>query len=209
MKHYYYGKFPEGWEKWNGKATENDYLIGENGWIAFRFRGRFRMRSPSGSWETLGYSPIWGSGYSHWTELQSTNREWFSDNALEAAFSRMVPPVVLEWAIVPMAEKTRQVMAEGRLQQSQWAKAVKNMYGNKCAVTGSTVGLEACHIKPFAECTPAEAVDLNNGVCLTASVHALFDSGAQLPADDPLAKIIDPRKWALLLERRKELLAQK
>lgn len=203
MKHYYRGDFPEGYKEWKATATQGDYLIDPDFKVtAFFYKSRFRLRNEIGQWVTLGSAPIWNTGWHFHVVLQSSNREWLSDYTLERRFNEVCPHDVFEYEIMPLEEKTRQVMAEGRLQQSQWAAAVKAKAGGRCMVTGSTVGLQACHIKPFAICTAAEAVDVANGICLTASIHALFDSGAELPAGDPLATIIDKAKWAALLKQR-------
>ncbi|EDL8063703.1 hypothetical protein CTA21_16250 [Salmonella enterica] len=113
-----------------------------------------------------------------------------------------------QYAIEPVEDKYRQIQSRARRQQSAWAKLIKE--AGICMVTGSREGLEAAHIKPFAICTAAEAVDLNNGVCLTATVHKIFDSITsidQIAEDEPMRKIMDMDKLAELLALRQLMLA--
>lgn len=52
-------------------------------------------------------------------------------------------------------------------------------YEGKCALTGLAFPdlLEACHIVPWAECTPAQQIDVTNGVLLNRLHHRMFDTG--------------------------------
>lgn len=65
------------------------------------------------------------------------------------------------------------------MRQVLFRAAVLEAYGEKCAVTGIayTELLEACHIVPWAECTPAEQVDPRNGILLNRLHHGMFDRG--------------------------------
>ncbi|EJG5414250.1 HNH endonuclease [Salmonella enterica] len=112
------------------------------------------------------------------------------------------------YALTPTEEKYREIKSRARRQQSAWAKIIKE--AGICWVTGSREGLEAAHIKPFSICTAAEAVSLDNGVCLTATVHKMFDSITsidQIPDDEPMRKIMDMDKFVELLELRNLMLA--
>lgn len=50
--------------------------------------------------------------------------------------------------------------------------------GRSCQLSGVTTPalLQACHIKPFAECADQERLDPENGLCLALHIHAAFDA---------------------------------
>jgi hypothetical protein len=63
--------------------------------------------------------------------------------------------------------------------QSVFSLGTSVVWGGRCAITGSSLGLEAAHLKPVAICEdddPALA-DPYNGILLTASLHRLMDAG--------------------------------
>lgn len=184
---------PDGFDRW-WKGDRATPLFDSDGRVAFWYRNRVRIRDELGQWETLGYQSIYGSSYFYWLVLSPRHKESFSDYVLDRALGRELIPEDIP--------KTRTVETQARLQQTAWAKAIKARDG-KCIVTGSRIALEACHIKPFAECTHAEAVALDNGVTLTASVHALLDSGQELDLSDPLSSIMDIEKYLSIVARQR------
>ena len=64
------------------------------------------------------------------------------------------------------------------LQQILFRDAVRKSYSLKCAFTGMgfQTALEACHIIPWASSTPAQRMDVRNGLLLNSFHHKLFDS---------------------------------
>lgn len=214
--YYYQGGFPEGFRTW-WRAFQNDPrtpapnpkpLIDAEGRAAMIHRGRLRVRSAIGNWESLGYNHWTGGDYYNWVELQTCNKAWLSSRVLEQLFNGQMPPAEQEYVILPADEKYRQIESVARRQQSQWAKAIKALATGKCRVTGSTLALEAAHIKPFAICSAAEAVALSNGVCLTATVHKLFDSISSvddIPKDDPMRQVMNLDALAELIARRNKM----
>ncbi|BDH45214.1 hypothetical protein TUM12370_12580 [Salmonella enterica subsp. enterica serovar Choleraesuis] len=208
---YYYGKFPKGMSALNNDpstGTINDY---ETGITVFWYAGYIRLRHPDKSWVSLYVSSNYGRRDGYWCVLQPSNPKCYDayfleyilmgevhQHAITEDLARTIGggkllAEVVEVLEMPASEKTRQVMKKQRIQQTKWASAIKALAGFKCQATGTRYALEACHIKPFAECTNEEAWDLANGICLTASVHALYDSGLYecLDPDDPLTAIIN------------------
>ncbi|THA90239.1 HNH endonuclease [Enterobacter hormaechei] len=192
---------PDGFDSWRA-GDKSTPLIDSDGNVAMYYAGRIRVRDAHGFWETLGYQQIYQSSYFYWLVLSESNRDWKSDAVLDWALGNMLMPQdVIEEA------KTRPVEAQARLQHTAWAQAIKSRDG-ACVVTGSTYALEACHVKPFAVCTVAEARDLDNGVTLTASVHSLLDSGIRdLNPADPLTSIVKVDAWTELCRRVDEAVA--
>jgi predicted restriction endonuclease len=72
-----------------------------------------------------------------------------------------------------------ETVIEPRPHQQALRKIMLEYWENSCAVTDIPIEemLEACHIKPYRDCTPEEKLDPHNGLLLTANLHKLFDSG--------------------------------
>ncbi|EAT4124879.1 HNH endonuclease [Salmonella enterica] len=198
--------FPAGFDAWS-KGDREHPLMDDKGYVAMWYRGRYRIRDPFGFWKSLGRKSNYGRNY-YFVELQKTNSDWLSDWMLDSLLDDRISAEEQAFVIMPLAEKTREVESLARRQQSQWANAIRARAGNRCWITGSVVSLEAAHLKPFCLCSPAEAVSLDNGVCLTASVHRLFDRISaldELPEGDPIIALIDRQKMDELIRRRDTL----
>ncbi len=63
--------------------------------------------------------------------------------------------------------------------QMLFRQALLEAYSRRCALTGSTLqtGLESAHIISWSEATPAERLDVRNGILLTSWHHRLWDAG--------------------------------
>jgi predicted restriction endonuclease len=72
----------------------------------------------------------------------------------------------------------KETLIQARRGQGLFRQDVMKLWGC-CAVTGCSVPavLEACHIKPWSTSTDAERLDAENGLCLVANLHKLFDAG--------------------------------
>ena len=85
---------------------------------------------------------------------------------------------------IPNDDDTRQAYARRvRKGQSRFRKALQNLYGSRCAFTGTfeeTV-LEACHIISHAK-TGDNSLD--NGLLLRSDIHVLFDEHLMTLAND-------------------------
>jgi putative restriction endonuclease len=57
--------------------------------------------------------------------------------------------------------------------------ALLDAYGGACAFSGSSIpaALEAAHIVPWRYASPAQRLDVRNGLLLTSWHHRLFDAG--------------------------------
>lgn len=80
----------------------------------------------------------------------------------------------------------RQVLAQARIGQGKFRCDVAALWDTVCSVTGCglAAALIASHIKPWASSTNAERLDKFNGLYLSASIDALFDSGLVSFGDD-------------------------
>lgn len=63
--------------------------------------------------------------------------------------------------------------------QLMFRAALLRAYDYACAFTDLSFeeALEACHIVPWADCTPEERLDVRNGLLLNSFHHRLFDQG--------------------------------
>ena len=93
-------------------------------------------------------------------------------------------PAVVE--NIPNDDDTRQAYARRvRKGQSRFRKALQNLYGSRCAFTGTLEDavLEACHIISHAK-TGDNSLD--NGLLLRSDIHVLFDEHLMTLANDGL-----------------------
>ncbi len=87
---------------------------------------------------------------------------------------------------IPNDDDTRQAYARRvRKGQSRFRKALQNLYGSRCAFTGTPeeAVLEACHIISHAK-TGDNSMD--NGLLLRSDIHVLFDEHLMTLANDGL-----------------------
>ena len=64
-------------------------------------------------------------------------------------------------------------MVKIRREQGRFRKEVMSNWGGKCAITGSSLAVEACHIVRHAD---KGSASVENGIALAADFHKLFDS---------------------------------
>ena len=78
-----------------------------------------------------------------------------------------------------IAPTTKAALVNARVGQGLFRSQVLKVWGNCCAVTGSTTldAIRASHIKPWRSCPDEEQLDSSNGLPLIASLDALFDAG--------------------------------
>lgn len=64
------------------------------------------------------------------------------------------------------------------VKQILFREALLKAYSRRCAFTGIAASevLEACHIVPWSQATPAERLDVRNGLLLNSLHHKFFDS---------------------------------
>ncbi len=76
-------------------------------------------------------------------------------------------------------KEPQELARQERPEQSVFRKRLLEVYKSQCLVTGSTLCLEAAHIKPYAECEDGseDRCSLANGLLLAPDLHRLFDAG--------------------------------
>jgi predicted restriction endonuclease len=84
-------------------------------------------------------------------------------------------------------------LIKSRIGQGQFRSSLEKKWKSACCLSGCKVraALRASHIKPWKACTNRERLDPNNGLLLTASADALFDSG--LISFDERGKLLHSR----------------
>jgi hypothetical protein len=77
--------------------------------------------------------------------------------------------------------------------QSSFSMGTSAVWGGRCAITGSSLALEAAHLKPVAVCEDDDPAltDPYNGILLTASLHRLMDAGV-FGFDSDGTLVVDP-----------------
>ena len=70
------------------------------------------------------------------------------------------------------------VLTSQRFGHELFVQRLTNIWQERCALTNLKAPrlVQACHIVPWSEATPAERVCSDNGLLLCAHLHALFDS---------------------------------
>jgi putative restriction endonuclease len=107
-----------------------------------------------------------------------------ADNAVDAAMAASTTPDI-EADVEQirnrgdLTETEREILIQARRGQGRYRQQVMELAGNRCAVTGCSVDavLEACHLKPWKISTDPERRDPENGLCLIANIHRLYDRG--------------------------------
>ena len=76
-------------------------------------------------------------------------------------------------------ETERNAIVKSRIGQGLFRKALLKKYDNSCIITGINEKklLVASHIKPWAVCTNAERLSVENGLLLSPTFDKLFDCG--------------------------------
>jgi hypothetical protein len=106
--------------------------------------------------------------------------------------SRTLPDTPLKEFLAAVADieapQQTEVIAEVRKRRGQniFRKRLIEFWQGRCAVTGFAVVplLVASHIKPWAEATDAERLDVHNGLLLAPHIDAVFDAHYLTFTDD-------------------------
>ena len=71
----------------------------------------------------------------------------------------------------------KETLVEARPEQSKFRRDILNAYNNRCCVTGYQVedALQAAHIIDYSK---SKDNSIDNGLCLRADIHILFDRGS-------------------------------
>jgi hypothetical protein len=86
---------------------------------------------------------------------------------------------------LPRATEAERLVIQ-RIGQDVFREALMDYWGGRCPLTGITEPalLRASHIRPWAECTDEQRLDVHNGLLLSALWDAAFDRGLVSFADD-------------------------
>lgn len=78
-----------------------------------------------------------------------------------------------------LQETERSAIVKSRIGQGLFRKELLKKYGNSCIITGINEKklLVASHIKPWAVCSNAERLSVENGLLLSPTFDKLFDCG--------------------------------
>lgn len=111
--------------------------------------------------------------HSHDSEEQETDNQTDESNILSAQETE-----ILNNRFGNISEKERETVTQARRGQGLFRNQVIE-YWSTCAVTGCAEHslLRASHIKPWAKCNLEEALDPFNGLLLSPSLDAAFDTG--------------------------------
>ncbi|WP_369719755.1 HNH endonuclease [Bradyrhizobium sp. LLZ17] len=88
-------------------------------------------------------------------------------------------------ATLPRTTEAERIVIQ-RIGQDIFRDALLDYWSGRCPMSGITERalLRASHIKPWADCTDAERLDVHNGLLLSALWDAAFDRGLVSFADD-------------------------
>jgi predicted restriction endonuclease len=88
-------------------------------------------------------------------------------------------------ATLPRTTEAERLVIQ-RIGQDVFREALMDYWGGRCPLTGITEPalLRASHIRPWAECTDEQRLDVHNGLLLSALWDAAFDRGLISFADD-------------------------
>lgn len=140
----------------------------------------------------------WRDGASRPSLLEPKQWVEIRVDELEAINHQQLMEMLSDLRDMPTSESTgKELFSERSVRtrnfQSQFSFDTFALWGGHCAITGSSLALEAAHLKPVAECEadhPA-LVDPYNGILLTASLHRLMDAGV-FGFDSKGNLVIDP-----------------
>ena len=117
--------------------------------------------------------PIWDEFYNNREKL-FVEAERIKANLLEQTVEQ-----TLNISETDLVGTTREAIVKQRVNQNVFRTMILANYNNACAITGISVPelLVASHIKPWAESTPDEKLNPENGICLSALYDKAFDRG--------------------------------
>jgi HNH endonuclease len=104
--------------------------------------------------------------------LESVFAEGSSSEPWSAYFERTFAD-----AVDPELQTLFEALVWRRANVRRFVDPVLRRADGRCQLSGVSARelVEACHIKGFAASSPAERLDLNNGLCLSVHVHRAFD----------------------------------
>ncbi len=153
----------------------------------------------------LPVSPVAGPGFATFIVANLSQLHAALDRVYKLAVSLPTAPLDrfrAETAGLPRTTEAERVAVQ-RIGQDIFREALLEYWDHRCPLTGITEPelLRASHIRPWAECSDEERLDVHNGLILSALWDAAFDKGLVSFADhgSPLAGkgLGEPAKRAL------------
>lgn len=115
-----------------------------------------------------------------WNEFANDKeRLFFESERIKAQLMKQPIEKVLKISKDDLIGKEREAVVRQRVNQNAFRSMILNNYEEHCAITGINVPelLVASHIVPWAESTPAQKLNPENGICLSALYDEAFDKG--------------------------------
>ncbi|MEX5616518.1 HNH endonuclease signature motif containing protein [Pseudomonas syringae] len=150
-------------------ANESErFEITRNGERVIQCQPRARWRDGSSPPSLLG--PKQG-----WIKIHIDELETITEREVRA---RLLHPAAEDLSPISSKAKFSERAARVRDFQTQFSMDVSALWNGRCAITGSSLALEAAHLKCVADCDPSDPAltDPYNGILLTASLHRLMDA---------------------------------
>ena len=111
--------------------------------------------------------------------VNDKERLFFEAQRLKAELQNQTVEESLNISKLDLMGKERTTVIRQRVNQSVFRTMVLSNYDEHCAITGINIPdlLVAGHIIPWAESTPQQKLDPENGICLSALYDKAFDKG--------------------------------
>ncbi|MBO4874981.1 MAG: HNH endonuclease [Bacteroidales bacterium] len=115
-----------------------------------------------------------------WEEFANDKERLFCEaQRIKANFLNKTIEETLNITEKELEGKEKEVVIKQRVNQSIFRTMVLANYENRCAITGINIPdlLVAGHIIPWAESTPQQKLNPENGICLSSLYDKAFDKG--------------------------------
>lgn len=115
-----------------------------------------------------------------WDEFVNDKERLFMEaERIKAQLLKQPIEQTLHITATDLVGTTREAVVKQRVNQNVFRSMILANYNSTCAITGITVPelLVASHIVPWAESTPEQKLNPENGICLSALYDKAFDRG--------------------------------
>lgn len=115
-----------------------------------------------------------------WEEFCNDHEGLFSEaQRIKASLLNKSVEETLQITSKDLEGKDRTVVIKQRVNQSAFRSMILSNYEERCAITGINIPqlLVAGHIIPWADCSPQQKLNPENGICFSALYDKAFDKG--------------------------------
>lgn len=115
-----------------------------------------------------------------WDEFSSDRERLFSEaQRIKASLLNKPIEETLHISASDLEGKERNAVIKQRVNQTAFRSMILSNYEERCAITGINIPelLIASHIIPWADSTPQQKLNPENGICLSALYDKAFDKG--------------------------------